>query len=124
MVNKFKEKINSKVLYSLIVVSVLLTVSIGVWASSHVTPNPGHDDDKIWIKSLNKTFEEVLNDGDFGPANCNNSYAGEVYDEMRSCTYKCGAKSGCSTGQQSRTVVCTEGNIEPILNGGSWTSCA
>jgi hypothetical protein len=43
-----------------------VTLGIGVWASSHEAPSPGHSADSVWIDSLGKTLEQAVIDGDFG----------------------------------------------------------
>ena len=43
-----------------------VTLGIGVWASSHEVPNPGHSADSVWIDSLGKTLEQAVIEGDLG----------------------------------------------------------
>ena len=43
-----------------------VTLGIGVWASSHEAPSPGHSADSVWIDSLGKTLEQAIIDEDLG----------------------------------------------------------
>ena len=74
----------------------------------------GHDSNEIFVISLGKTIQEAINDGDFiRLIDCN--YGGEI------------KKSGEIFIQtelsplQTRRVVCTDGDAEPLLDGGGWT---
>ncbi len=73
MPKKIILQISNKVLYTFILITAILAVSIITYAYTNPLPNPGHGADSVLIDvdSTEKTIQQAVVDGNLGPViNC------------------------------------------------------